>query len=70
MCERRASAEEIYPYTIDQITIYALRHSSICRALLRNVPIKIVAANHDTSLKMIEDNYSRYIANFADGILR
>jgi len=62
--------EDIHPYTIDQITIYALRHSSICRALLRNVPIKIVAANHDTSVKMIEDNYSRYISNFADAISR
>ncbi len=66
----KLTAEEIHPYTVDQITIYALRHSSICRALLRNVPIKIVAANHDTSVKMIEDNYSRYISNFADAILR
>ena len=66
----KLTAEEIHPYTVDQITIYALRHSSICRALLRNVPIKIVAANHDTSVKMIEDNYSRYISNFADAISR
>ena len=33
---------------------YGLRHSSIARALLRSVPIKIVADWHDTSVAMIE----------------
>jgi integrase len=50
----------------DQITIYALRHSSITRALLGNVPVRLVAASHDTSIGMIEKNYARYIAEHGD----
>src|SRR5207247_4590213 len=44
-----------------KITPYALRHSSIVRQLLKGVPTRIVAAHHDTSVAMIEKNYSRYI---------
>jgi integrase len=44
-----------------EITPYALRHSSIARQLLKSVPTRIVAAHHDTSVAMIEKNYSRYI---------
>ena len=33
----------------DVITSYALRHSSICRALVANVPVSVVAKLHDTS---------------------
>lgn len=44
-----------------KITPYALRHSSIARQLLQGVPTRIVAANHDTSVAMLERNYSRYI---------
>jgi site-specific recombinase XerD len=44
-----------------EITPYALRHSSIVRQLLKGVPVRIVAAGHDTSVAMIEKNYSRYI---------
>jgi integrase len=43
------------------VTPYALRHSSIARQLLKGVPTRIVAAHHDTSVAMIEKNYSRYI---------
>jgi hypothetical protein len=39
--------------------MYALRHSSIVRQLLAGVPVRIVAAGHDTSVKMIEHTYSR-----------
>ena len=42
------------------VTIYALRHSNIVRQLLGNVPVRIVAANHDTSVMMIERTYSRW----------
>jgi integrase len=35
----------------DQVTLYALRHSSIVRQLLANVPIRIVATLHDTSAR-------------------
>jgi integrase len=51
-------------------TIYALRHSSIARALLRNVPIKIVADWHDTSTGQIERHYARFIKHHADELMR
>lgn len=54
----------------DDVTIYALRHSSIVRQLLANTPIRVVAALHDTSIQMVERNYSRYIADHADTIAR
>ena len=41
--------------------MYALRHSSIVRMLLRNVPIRLVASLHNTSVAMIEKHYSKYI---------
>jgi integrase len=44
-----------------EVTPYALRHSSIVRQLLRGVPTRVVAAHHDTSVTMIERNYSRFI---------
>ncbi|MCK1718309.1 tyrosine-type recombinase/integrase [Bradyrhizobium sp. 141] len=44
-----------------EVTPYALRHSSIVRQLLKGVPTRVVAAHHDTSVVMIEMNYSRYI---------
>lgn len=40
---------------------YALRHSSIVRGLRANLPIRLVAALHDTSVAMIERHYSRWI---------
>jgi integrase len=40
---------------------YALRHSSIVRGLRSNLPIRLVAALHDTSVTMIERHYSRWI---------
>ena len=52
------------------VTIYALRHSSITRQLLAGVPIRLVAALHDTSVTMIERNYSRHIADHSDAIVR
>jgi hypothetical protein len=36
------------------VTMYCLRHSSICRMLLRNIPIRLVASLHDTSVDQIE----------------
>jgi integrase len=44
-----------------EVTMYCLRHSSIVRALLRNLPIRLVAALHNTSIAMIEKHYSKYI---------
>ena len=54
----------------DIVTLYALRHSSIVRQLLANVPIRIVATLHDTSVKMIERTYSRHIAEHTDALAR
>jgi integrase len=52
------------------VTIYALRHSSIVRALLANVPARVVAAGHDTSISMIERTYSKHISDHADSLSR
>jgi integrase len=55
----------------DEITSYALRHSSICRALLKGVPVSIVARLHDTSAREIEAHYAAYILDVAgDAISR
>ena len=44
---------------------YALRHSSIVRGI-RVLPIRLVAALHDTSVQMIERHYSRWITDGMD----
>jgi integrase len=69
---RRPFAETVAAAGLDPatVTIYALRHSSIVRGLLANTPIRIVAANHDTSVRMIEAHYSKYIAAHSDEISR
>ena len=51
-------------------TMYALRHSSIVRMLKANVPIRLVASLHNTSTKMIEKHYSKYITEHSDDISR
>jgi integrase len=51
-------------------TPYAFRHSSIVRQLLKNSPIRVVAANHDTSVASIEKHYSPYITNVSDALTR
>ena len=51
-------------------TMYALRHSSIVRMLLQNVPIRLVASLHNTSVAMIERTYSKYITEHSDGVSR
>jgi integrase len=54
----------------DVVTLSALRYSSIVRQLVANTPIRVVAAMHDTSVKMIERTYSRYIAEHTDTLAR
>ncbi|MPZ57510.1 MAG: tyrosine-type recombinase/integrase [Rhizobiales bacterium] len=51
----RAELPEVIPY--------ALRHSSIVRSIRQNVPTRLVAALHDTSVLMIERHYSRWIVD-------
>ena len=53
-----------------KVTMYALRHTSVVRQLLANVPVRVVAALHDTSVVMIERNYSKFIADHADELAR
>jgi integrase len=64
---RAAKKTELNP---DEVTIYALRHSSITRQLLRGVPIRVVANLHDTSVAMIERTYSVDIDQHVDAIVR
>jgi integrase len=54
----------------DVVTMYALRHSSIVRMLLKNIPIRLVASLHNTSVAMVERTYSRYITEHSDDISR
>jgi hypothetical protein len=42
---------------------YALRHSSIVRGIRANLPIRLVAAMHDTSVQMIERHYAKWIVD-------
>lgn len=42
---------------------YALRHSSIVRGIRAGLPLRLVAALHDTSVEMIERHYGRWIAD-------
>ena len=53
-----------------EATMYALRHSSIVRMLKANVPIRLVASLHNTSTKMIEKHYSKFITEHSDDISR
>ena len=54
----------------NEVTMYALRHSSIVRMLLANVPIRLVASLHNTSTRMIELTYSKHITEHSDDISR
>jgi integrase len=48
------------------IVPYALRHSSIVRGLRVGLPVRLVAALHDTSSIMIEKHYSAYVVDAMD----
>jgi integrase len=48
------------------IVPYALRHSSIVRGLRAGLPVRLVAALHDTSTPMIEKHYSAFIVDAMD----
>ncbi len=49
---------------------YALRHSSIVRGLRAGLPVRLVAAVHDTSVAMIEKHYSAYVVDASEDLLR
>jgi integrase len=52
------------------VTPNSLRHSSIVRQLINNVPIRVTAAHHDTSVKMIERTYSKHISDHSEPLVR
>jgi integrase len=66
MLERAARAAKLPAGT----TMYALRHSSIARGLLRGLPIKVVADWHDTSTGQIEAHYGRFLKHHYDDLVR
>jgi integrase len=53
-----------------KVTAYSLRHSSVVRQLLKNVPARVVAALHNTSVTMIETHYTKHIADYASELSR
>ncbi len=57
-------------FDCDTVTAYCFRHSSIVRQLLLNVPIRVIASTHDTSVAMIEAHYSKHIAEYSDDLSR
>lgn len=54
----------------DTTVMYALRHSSIVRGLRAGLPIRLVAASHDTSVEMIEAHYSAFIVDATEDLAR
>jgi hypothetical protein len=64
--ERAARAADLPAGT----TIYALRHSSIARALLRGLPIKVVSDWHDSSPAIIQQHYGRFVKHHAGDLIR
>ena len=58
----RAGLAEVIPY--------ALRHSSIVKGIRANLPIRLVAALHDTSTAMIERHYSKWITSGLEEMAR
>lgn len=64
-----AVAREIAAVPTDTVML-CLRHSSIVRSLSASVPVRLVAALHDTSVAMIEAHYSAYIVDATEEIAR
>lgn len=63
---RKALAAANTPY----VEPYSLRHSSIVRMLRAGLPVRLVAAAHDTSSAMLERHYSAFILDMADELMR
>jgi hypothetical protein len=52
-------------------TMYSLRHSSVVRMLKKNIPVRLIASLHNTSIRMIEAHYSADITeNDSDDVSR
>lgn len=50
--------------------MYVLRHSSIVRGLRAMLPVRLVAALHDTSVEMIEQHYAAFIVDVTEDLAR
>ncbi len=55
---------------LPEVVPYALRHSSIVKGIRANLPIRLVAALHDTSTAMIERHYSKWITSGLEELAR
>lgn len=73
----KSSAEFARPWNtireraqMPEVIAYALRHTSIVRVIRANLPIRLVAALHDTSVPMIEQHYSRWISTGLEDMAR
>ncbi len=53
-----------------EVIPYALRHSSLVRGLRKGLPIQQVAKLHNTSVKMIERHYAKYIVTALEDLVR
>ena len=49
---------------------YSFRHSSIVRGLREGLPVRLVAQLHDTSVHMIERNYTQFFADALEDVAR
>src|SRR6516165_6473713 len=68
---RREFAEVVTAAGLDRkVTMYALRHSYISRALLRGISITLVADATDTSEKEIRRHYAKLISDHSGEIMR
>jgi len=68
---RREFAQVVETAGFDpKTTLYALRHSYVSRALLRGVPITLVADATDTSEREIRRHYAKLISDHSGEIMR
>jgi integrase len=63
---RTVAAARLPPETV----MYALRHSSIVRGLRAGLPVRLVAALHDTSTAMVEKHYAAFIVDATEELAR
>lgn len=54
----------------DDLVPDRLRHSSIVRGLRAGLPVRLVAAVHDTSVAMIERHYAAFVVDATEELLR
>jgi integrase len=51
-------------------TAYQLRHSAIVRSIVANVPLRVIAAQVDSSTLILERVYSAFVLDHADQVAR